>query len=1152
MKNTVMLAALLAASGVMAQSTKEKPSDFYQLRDQFYKDHPQALPWNQTPGQSMQEENEGQSIPELKDGVVERFRRWEAFAEPRVYPTGKFIDPGTLMREYLKYQQKHPSSLRTGNWQLVGPAVVPEGGGLRGAGRINTIAVNPLDTNIIYLGTPCGGVWKSVDGGNTWNTNASNLLASISIGDIAINPIHPDTLYAATGDSYGFEYYGQGTGDFWGGTYSAGLMISADGGDTWNSTGLSYEQTDAQLIYRIIINPVNPNILIAGTRGGLYRSADAGATWSEVIDGNFFDAEFNTADVQTVYAVDDYHFYSSNDGGITWIQNPAALQNQYDGMRISIAVTPADPNRIYAWTQSGNFYKSSNGGTSFTGATSPNNFSLSQGVYDVVLAASPTDANTVLAGGVNLAQSTNGGQSWQIIGGGYSTGPDKIHPDFHAAVYYPNDGSRLIVGNDGGVYKSTQGSFPWIDKSGGMAIKQYYRMANSVVDHDYILAGAQDNGTDKFDGATWSQVLGADGMQPLVDYQSDNINYASSQGGNVNRSIDGGLTFSPVSPTDPSGTYFYWGHWTTPYVLDPADHHTIYYGGGAYNLSNSNFYGTILKSTDDGKSWSQILNGDVGAADVFYRVRVAPSDPQYIYASTIGQMFRTGDGGNSWTEVSSSFPQPVGGITDLAISNTDPLKIWVTFSGYLEGEKVYASTDGGNTWTNLSGSLPNIPVSCIAFQRNANDMLYIGTDFGVFYRDNSMNDWEAMNDGLPNVMVTQLDILYSFNKLRAATYGRSIWESDLVTSAAVANDAGLLAITSPKGFSCEPSANLKVVVKNFGSGNLTGATIHYAVDGGPEQIFNWSGDLSSGDTQSVDLGLISFTDGEHEITAYIANPNGLADENADNNVRSTSYLVTIATAELPITEGFEDGFPPNNWHDLVHMWDLAAAGGFNQSQHSMVAPFYYVSSGRGILSTSLFSIPPMDPPVYLRFNRAYAGYTGYVDTLLVIVSVDCFASSQILYMKTSDELQTTGAIYYPYLPQAADEWAKDSVDVSALIGMNDLQVAFVAASGFGNNLYVDDINLDLTPLSLPNVSDEQFDLYPNPTNGIVNLHWNQTNAQSIRTIEVLNSLGQVQQHYVPESAGASMSLDLSGYPKGVYLIRFKTTGGTAMKKVIAQ
>ncbi|MBL0343186.1 MAG: T9SS type A sorting domain-containing protein [Bacteroidetes bacterium] len=188
----------------------------------------------------------------------------------------------------------------------------------------------------------------------------------------------------------------------------------------------------------------------------------------------------------------------------------------------------------------------------------------------------------------------------------------------------------------------------------------------------------------------------------------------------------------------------------------------------------------IYFTTNGGSSWSQMGNIS-GANSKFIAIAIAPSDPQTLYAATAHEFFVTSNGGNSWNLAATS----TDAITYIAVSPNNPQQVWVTNSGYTSGEKVYTTNDGGNNWVNFSGSLPNIPVNCIVFQNGSNDGLYIGTDLGVFYRDNNMNDWIQYNNGLPNVIVNELEISYNNNKLWAATFGRGLWRSDLYNSVGV-------------------------------------------------------------------------------------------------------------------------------------------------------------------------------------------------------------------------------------------------------------------------------------------------------------------------------------------------------------------------------
>jgi hypothetical protein len=273
-----------------------------------------------------------------------------------------------------------------------------------------------------------------------------------------------------------------------------------------------------------------------------------------------------------------------------------------------------------------------------------------------------------------------------------------------------------------------------------------------------ILAGAQDNGTDRLVGTNWSRILGGDGMDCMVDPTNDQTVYASYQNGALRRSLNQGNSFSNISPSG--------GAWVTPFAMHPFNSSIIYAGCDK-----------VYRSPDRGNTWDSISGAIFN--DNIISMEVAPADPNHIYAATYDQLFHTADGGANWTAISNGLPVGAAAITAIATSKSDPLKVWVTFSGYSFGDKVFRSNDGGVNWTNVSGTLPNLPVNCIITQQNSADAVYIGTDMGVFYTDSTFADWEPFNDGLPNVIISDLEIHYATNKLRAATYGRGLWQSDL-------------------------------------------------------------------------------------------------------------------------------------------------------------------------------------------------------------------------------------------------------------------------------------------------------------------------------------------------------------------------------------
>ena len=379
---------------------------------------------------------------------------------------------------------------------------------------------------------------------------------------------------------------------------------------------------------------------------------------------------------------------------------------------------------------------------------------LSQAWYDLGLAASHINPEEVHLLGILTWRSLDGGVNWVATTEWYypnETG--YTHCDMHWAHF---EGGTLYVGSDGLVSKSEDSGETWIDLTTGIGIRQFYRIGGSKNDPYKLLGGAQDNGTSVYSTDHWHEWLGADGMECLVDYSNSNIVYGTTQGGSFNKSTNGGMnTINITQPGD--------GAWVTPFVIHPTDPKTLFVG------NNSG----VRKTTDGMQSWETI--GDFGST--IQELAIAESNPDYIYASYGKTIKRTKDGGENWTDISTGLPS--NAISYIAIHPSNPELIAVSISGYTEGQKVYYSEDAGDTWTNYSLNLPNIPANCVTFYDDPFRSLYVGMDVGVYYIDNTLGQYETFWEGLPNVIVSELEINYQVQKIRAATYGRGLWESDV-------------------------------------------------------------------------------------------------------------------------------------------------------------------------------------------------------------------------------------------------------------------------------------------------------------------------------------------------------------------------------------
>lgn len=699
------------------------------------------------------------------------FKRWEHFMTPRVYPTGTF-DTKALWNAYMSEKQRQTRDTITASWQHLGPVSTPtsiNSGDRRGSGRVNTVAFHPSDPSILYAGSPSGGFWKSTNGGASWQTTTDDLM-SIGVSDIAIHPVHPDTIYIATGD-----------GDA-GDTYSIGVLRSTDGGITWEPTGSAFLVTSTVITRRILIDPQNNSVMLVATSGGIYKSEDDGVTWIKRISGNFKDIEYKPGNSSIVYATryapsGGAAMYKSVNGGTSFAIITTTGITASSVTRIELAVSPAAPSSVYAVTcRSDDYglagvYKSTDEGVTWTQVFSGTNQNLlgwstdgsdagGQGWYDLVINVSPVDPNVIFVGGVNVWKSANGGASWTLSGHWTgSGGASYVHADHHFFAYSPHT-NFLYSGNDGGLYYTDDEGENWIDISDGLEILQIYRSGISTDSVFYAVTGAQDNGTMRRDtNGTWNAILGGDGMECLIDYSNNEIIYGETYYGSISKSVNRGYSFDNITPHDAGQ-----GDWVTPYVIDPLDPNTIYAG-----------YVDLWKTTDGGDSWDQI--SELNLPGPITALAVAPSDPNYIYISTGTRTFRTSNGGQSWTNITAGLPGLY--LTYMAVSQYDPKRIWITFSGYTNMTKVYYSTNAGTNWANISQGLPNIPANAIVYEHNSNAALYCGTDLGVYYRNNLMTEWAPFNNGMPNVIINELEINYISKQIVAATYGRGLWVSPL-------------------------------------------------------------------------------------------------------------------------------------------------------------------------------------------------------------------------------------------------------------------------------------------------------------------------------------------------------------------------------------
>ncbi|MEO0404190.1 MAG: hypothetical protein AAF193_04905 [Bacteroidota bacterium] len=605
MRNLFSALLLLAVTSVHAQSwveLREQGAPFEEIQAAFYQE------W------------EGKT-PEKGQGY-KQFKRWESFVEPRILNGDVAWTEMDMLRyqEYEKAQDNIAIAKRTSleksnaNWTPLGPDQWINSAYAPGNGRINVVAVHPTNSNIYYIGSPAGGLWKTENNGGSW-TPLTDHLPTPGVGGIAINPTDPDIIYIGTGDANASDSNG------------IGVLKSTDGGDTWNTTGLSWPLNDNIRVHKLMMHPTDPETLFACSSNGLWKTTTGGLVWYRTVSGSIRDIEFKPNDPNTIYIGRD-RFFVSTDGGENFDNIDEGLPGTGQIGRISIAVTPDDEDYVYLLMadddQAGllGVYRSVDSGQTFEETfTSPNILSSDfegdgeggQGWYDLAIAVNPNNKNNVFCGGVNLWESNDGGESFDM--NAYwvfnTPGTEYVHADIHQLDFY-ND--IFYCTSDGGIWTSSNFGNSFTNRSFGLEITQGYRIGVDPQNANRYVIGTQDNGT-VLKANSWYHVQGGDGMQCFFHPTDDDKVYVSSQFGALYRSDNGGNDFEWAA-----GGINDQGAWTTPWELDINNPSVMYAG-----------YQNVWKSLTGGASWTQVT------ADINETIRfidVSPINGQRVYVST--------------------------------------------------------------------------------------------------------------------------------------------------------------------------------------------------------------------------------------------------------------------------------------------------------------------------------------------------------------------------------------------------------------------------------------------------------------------------------------------------------------------------------------
>jgi photosystem II stability/assembly factor-like uncharacterized protein len=692
--------------------------------------------------------------------------------------------------------------------RAIGPATM--------SGRIAALDAVAGDRLTLFAASAGGGVWKSVDGGLVFSPVFDK--HAQAIGAIAVDPSNPKTIWVGTGESWLRNSVSPGDG----------VYRSTDGGDSWTRLGL--EQTER--IARIVVAPKDANTALVCATGhafddhpdrGVYRTRDAGKTWEKVLyvapDVGCADLAMDPRDPTTLYAGMWQHrrkpwfftsggpksgLYRSRDGGTSWERLTKGLPEGDQG-RIAIAISPAAPSTIYATVEANKtaLYRSDDRGDTWR-HVSDSTAVTNRPFYFSRLVADPASAERVYKMGQGASVSDDGGKTFSGLGGGSIYGPS-YHSDVHDLWVNPKNPEQLVIGTDGGIYMSyDRGStFRFV---GSLPVGQFYHVSYDMAWPYNVYGGLQDNSTwygpSRRSGGIanreWRSLTGGDGFWAFPDPTDADIVYDEFQGGNLFRVRKSTLESKDIKPTAKAGEPRYRFNWNTPIHMSPNEPGTIYYGAQF-----------LFRSRDKGESWERIspdvttndpekqkqhesggLTLDDSTAEnhcTIFAIAESPKNKNVVWVGTDdGNVQVTRDGGKTWTNVVASIqglPKNTW-VSTIEAGRFAEGAAFVTFDGHMTGDSntyVYRTTDFGATWTALA--TPDIRgFAHVVKQDLVNpDLLFVGTEFGLYVSLDGGKAWGQFTAGLPNVAVWDLAIHPRDHDLIIATHGRSLYILDDIT-----------------------------------------------------------------------------------------------------------------------------------------------------------------------------------------------------------------------------------------------------------------------------------------------------------------------------------------------------------------------------------
>ena len=845
-------------------------------------------------------------------------------------------------------------------------------------------------------------------------------------------------------------------------------------------------------VNEILIHPTNDQLVFASTDKGLHRSVDGGATWNLLFSNKTYDIKANTADASILYIVRNNptaiicEFLKSTDFGATWSVQNNGWYSSIDPARndggARLAVTPSNPNRIYAYligeAKANDFgyigvYRSDDGGATWSLPNGPAggpyttdhinlaigwaDWTYHQGFYNCALMASPTNPDEILIGGLNLYKSIDGGNSFTPVSG-YVGGPLSMHVDMQD---FRIVGNTAWISTDGGIYKSNDFfNTNYEFKMSGVHGSDYWGFGSGW-NEDVLVGGLYHNGNlayhENYGNGNFLELGGGEAPTGYVNPGENRKTYFSDIAGKI----------IPLNLTDPiANSAFgmapnesYWAAESSEMVFHP----------NCYSIAFIGKDNAIWKTTDAGASFNLLYEFGTNTNSQVKYIEVSSSNPNVIYlnqqpaSGSNGTLWKTSDGGLTWTQLN----KPAGNSRRmlLSLNPQNENELWIAYPDGANGFKVYRTANSGQSWENLTSSIfNNESVQALNNIAGTDGGIYVATNRAIYYRNNQ-TQFQLDNSGLP--LFTSGNILQPFyrdSKIRLATYGKGIWESNL-SELPTYPIARAIVDKLTQEVICEIDS---FYFEDYSFLNHANATWNWTFPSGSPSTSNLRNPSVLFTQPGNHLGILQITDG-------------------DGNTDSDTIEVTVNYFSLPnsISEGFEGTFVPSGWSienpNSDAQWSLSSnAGGYGNSNKSAIFDNYNNDS-QGNSDDLIMNLDPSSliTNSYLKFDVAYARWgSGYSDTLEILASTDCGATYQSLYLKGGTDLATSPD-FQDYFTPNASQWRTDSIDLSTFTIVENLQIAFRNIGRYGNVLYLDNINLGNTT-SLANQTIESPIIYPNP------------------------------------------------------------------------